>query len=381
MTVPQMVGISISDVNSYCVLLVNDPGMGWVARPIVGGMPCYWVWSLTVDAATNTIWVADSEYPTNIFKSTDLGITWSLIVPRQSGSDPPELLGIDGIFIQNGQLETVEQGLLPLHLLRSSDGGVSWSDVGYATHALNWYWHSDSLSFPDGKGSVHWIYTTGFPSYETLWYARSLDNGLTIEAPIDLGTSTYSGGWSTTAIAAKDNWVYAVYIDFRTSPFRSDVWYSYSNNYGAAGSWTIKQLLYTSATNWNVRADGDNMSPYVGIDGTYVYAAVWEWQRGWPYDRHMKIYRSPLGSSWALQYTIPLPQDYYAGVGATIAPPLWDSTPAMPLFYGVYEWPSDVVQVYCNTDVVWSFDNGGDYFDFAPTLVSPVAAKNRSFWW
>uniref|UniRef100_A0A6M3JBY2 Uncharacterized protein n=1 Tax=viral metagenome TaxID=1070528 RepID=A0A6M3JBY2_9ZZZZ len=350
MTLPQMFGIVVE----YAVaapqtfLVVNDPVDGWQMRAVTSGAnACEWLFSMNVNPDTNEVWVIDSNYsPTPIYKSTDLGETWTRVVTTG--------LYLHDMFAQKTLMESAGSGV-PFTLYRSGDG-ISWASVGTSTHALKWGWQTGAISAPDGAGRVHWAYEGPHPDHN-LYYARSTDNGLNIETPIDLGI----GAWSSFGIGVKDEWVYIIHT-------ASSVYCSYSNNYGAAGSWTIADLVYTPAATWT--AHGFEYSNYfVSIDGTSVYFVIQEVHATTPYDQRVKTWKATLGGAWSLTNTETFATSYWS-VGGGVAPPTWVGPSDPPMAYAVWsdEYSPDV-HLYCNVAEILVFDNNNYPFWLYPVLV------------
>jgi len=371
MTLPQMFGIVVEYefTPPQTFLVVNDPDSGWAMRAVVSGPnACEWLYSMNVDPNTNEVWVIDANYwPSPIYKSLDLGVTWTRVVATFDLMD---------IFAQNGYAESSEGGA-PFTLLRSSDG-ATWASAGVSTHGLPWGWRSTSISAPDNMGRVHWVYIGPHPNHN-LYYARSIDNGLNIETPIDLG----SGSWSSLGIAVKDNWVYIISVDFfhPTRHRLSSVYCAYSDNYGIAGSWSIGNLVYTTDSDWSADS-GTTANYFVSIDGTSVYFTVYEYHDEGPYESVVKTWRATLGGAWSLIHTETFPSAYW-GVGGIVAPPTWVAISTPPMAYAVWsdEYLPDV-HLYCNDAEILTFDNNNYPFWLYPVLVGPFGVvKNRSFWW
>ena len=368
MALPQMFGIVVKYESdpAQTFLVVNDPVDGWAMRAIsIGAYACEWIYSINVNPDTNEVWAIGRYSPTRIYRSVDLGETWNLVVA--TGFDMGDM------FAQNDVIESTEFGV-PFTLYRTNNG-ATWTSVGSSTHGRKWGWRTDSISAPDGVGRVHWVYEGPHPDHN-LYYARSTDNGLNIETPIDLGI----GVWSSFGIGVKDEWVYIIHTVNLTSPIRSSVYCSYSDNYGAAGSWTIADLVYTSTDTW--RASGFEYSNYfVSIDGTSAYFVVEEVHTATPYDHRVKIWEAILGGAWSLTNTETFATDDWS-VGGGVAPPTWVGPTDPPMAYAVWsdEYSPDV-HLYCNDAEILVFDNNNYPFWLYPVLVGSFHKAPKAGVW
>ena len=126
----------------------------------------------------NTIYVGTGDfdgsgmYPTGIMKTIDGGVSWTNIGKAQFGGCDVAAIAIDP---ETPQIVTVAAGYGPngyAHLWRSTDGGTTWTSV----ISVSYIWSSLSYSAKDATGKRH-LYAVG--EYNNGAVYRSDDRGAT----------------------------------------------------------------------------------------------------------------------------------------------------------------------------------------------------------
>ncbi len=217
----------------------------------------------------------DKMQTVRYLKSTDNGKNWSQPIDIKNNFLPAlAARGNDVQLAANGEnLVAIwqTQGEIPnsgaLVSVYSRDTGITWhtgknpaaDDTGDQSHAdliadKNGYFHTVWLSDPEENG------------YQSLRYARSMDNGENWQTPTKLDDSSCSCCWNTLAVSP-NNELHVLYRDMNPR----DMTLLSSNNQGE--SWQSKKTI--GEFNWHF--DG---CPHVGggiafDENNAFYASVW----------------------------------------------------------------------------------------------------------
>jgi hypothetical protein len=145
--------------DSYLIRSVDD-GLTWTERPTTRAD------LLTGVACGDGIWIAvgDSSISTPYaMRSTDNGLTWAAVPWMPSGFKATNITYREGIFV------VVGYGSSPVKIIRSDDGGISWSQIDNPVNNNLWF----VTSAPGGV-----FVAVGDPISYNMYVIRSFDAGL-----------------------------------------------------------------------------------------------------------------------------------------------------------------------------------------------------------
>ena len=217
----------------------------------------------------------DKAQTVRYLQSTDNGKHWSLPVEIQN-TFPPALAARGNdvqIAANNKNLVAIwqTQGEIPnsgaLISAYSHDTGKTWhAGKNPAIDNAGDQSHVDLIADKNGKFHAVWLADPEENGYQSLRYARSVDNGENWQPPSKLDDSSCSCCWNTLAISPNDE-LYVLYRDMNPR----DMTLLSSNNNG--DSWQNKRTV--GEFNWHF--DG---CPHVGGGITFdennnFYASIW----------------------------------------------------------------------------------------------------------
>jgi uncharacterized repeat protein (TIGR01451 family) len=242
--------------------------------------------SLVADESGNlyAAWVdrpSAGEYSDIYFASSmDNGATWSASVPvnEDTGSThhwyPSLAVDVGGTLYLAWQ--DSRNGDYDIYFARSTDGGTTWSanvrvhdDVGSADQ------HAPSLAV-DGDGNIYvvWLSDPGGSGFVNLYFARSIDSGVTWSPDIQIndGPGGASGTGPSLAAGGSGN-VYVAWQDDRNGP---DIYFARSTDGGA-----------TWGANYRVNDDigsTNQWHPSMVVDGSGNPYVAWQDERNGNHD-------------------------------------------------------------------------------------------------
>ena len=208
-------------------------------------------------------------------QSTDEGKHWSAPVEIQNNFSPALASRGNDVQIAAKDENLIAiwqtQGEIPnsgaLVSVYSHDAGKTWQAVkNPAVDNLGDQSHADLIADNNGKFHTVWLADPEENGYQSLRYARSLDNGENWQPPLKIDDSSCSCCWNTLAISPNND----LHVLYRDMNPRDMTLLSSSDN---GSSWKSKKTV--GAFNWHF--DG---CPHVGGGIAFdknnaFYASVW----------------------------------------------------------------------------------------------------------
>ncbi len=223
--------------------------------------------------------------------SKDEGKSWTQPV-QVAGSD--SMVGdvaMDGNIIYV-VIQRTESGVGHIDIHISHDFGQSWTVVPDLSPQAGW-----TPQIAVDNGFIHIVWNDGQPNNSHIWYRQGSKKGSEWSEPVRLSNASGFGQWPT--IAAKNDKVYAIWVDYQNTPPPSDtgdVFYVRSDDYGK--SWTYPQSITTEH-----RAQPGTQEIAINPNNPNNISIVWADNRRFdPFGNDNDIYyieSKDKGNSWA----------------------------------------------------------------------------------